>query len=62
MEMLRKIAINPNVPTYDYGEYLESLHKEIAMEAREQGFSIEETSKLLKIDQNIIKRALKKDN
>lgn len=32
------------------------------MEAREQGFSIEETSKLLKIDQNIIKRALKKDN
>ena len=28
----------------------------------EQVFSIEETSKLLKIDQNIIKRALKKDN
>lgn len=28
----------------------------------EQGFSIEETSKLLKIDQNIIKKALKKDN
>ena len=94
MEMLRKIAIDPNVPTYDYGEYLESLHKEIAMEARkegleqgikegkeqgleqgleqgkcisainliEQGFSIEEASKLLKIDQNIIKKALKKDN
>lgn len=37
-------------------------YKEIAMEAREQGFSIEETSKFLKIDQNIIKRALKKDN
>lgn len=37
-------------------------NKEIAMEAIEQGFSIEETSKLLKIDQNIIKRALKKDN
>lgn len=53
-------------------------NKEIAMEAREQGleqekcisainlieqgFSIEEASKLLKIDQNIIKRALKKDN
>ena len=53
-------------------------NKEIAMEAREQGleqekcisainlieqgFSIEETSKLLKIDQNIIKKALKKDN
>ena len=50
MKMLRKIAIDPNVPTYDYGEYIESLHKEIAMEAREQGFSIEETSKLLKID------------
>lgn len=78
MEILRKIAIDPNVPTYDYGEYLESLRKEIAMEAREQGleqgkcisainlieqgFSIEETSKLLKIDQNIIKKALKKDN
>lgn len=22
IEMLRKIAIDPNVPTYDYGEYL----------------------------------------
>lgn len=37
MADLHNFVLNENLPTYDYGEYLELLHKEVAADARKEG-------------------------
>ncbi len=39
METLEHFVLNKNLPTYDYGEYLECLHKEVARDARAEGLA-----------------------
>lgn len=39
MDDLKNFVLNENLPTYDYGEYLEALHKEVAEEARNEGLA-----------------------
>ena len=37
MEKLSRIIIDKDVPTYDYGAYLDALHKEVARDAHKEG-------------------------
>ncbi len=39
METLEHFVLNKNLPTYDYGEYLDCLHKEVARDARAEGLA-----------------------
>ena len=39
MDDLKNFVLNENLPTYDYGEYIEALHKEVAEEARAEGLA-----------------------
>lgn len=87
MEKLQNIVIDKNLPTYNYAEYLEALHREIeqdaiaeglekglkqgiergieqgainsALKMIKSGISIEKTSKILNLDINKLKSAMK---
>ena len=37
MKNLKNFVLNENLPTYNYEEYLEVLHKEVERAAREEG-------------------------
>ena len=53
MDDLKNFVLNENLPTYDYGEYLEALHKEVADDARAEGLEEGEKKATIKMVQKL---------